>query len=312
MKSMIYLENATKLYGSVIGINDVSADLGPGAYGLLGPNGSGKTTLLHLLTGQISLTLGDVKLFGANPQRDNKVLDRVGLCTASDLAYTNVTAFQWIRYMAEVQGIPTSQSIQRTEETLRWVGLGDAMHRSIGGYSRGMKQRCKLAQSIIHEPELLLLDEPFAGLDPIARHDITQFLRQWVEQGRSLILASHILHEVEAISNTFLLLCGGRLLAAGSPEEVHRLLTNIPKEISVRCDQPRVLAERLLREPSVKSIHFEDAWVRLASTAPLDLFQRLPVWAEESGLTIHEVRSDEESLQGVFSMLMKIHRGEIG
>ena len=307
---MIHLENVTKLYGSVIGVNDVSVDLEPGAYGLLGPNGSGKTTLLHLLTGQIKPTLGSVHLFDCDPRKAIRVLDRVGLCMASDLSDTQNTAFDWVRFLAELQGASPEEAASKTEETLHWVGLGDAMHRAIGGYSRGMKQRCKLAQAIVHDPELLLLDEPFTGLDPIARHDITQFLQEWTQNGRSLLLASHILHEVEAISRQFLLLCGGRLLAAGSAEEVQTLLTNTPREIQLKCDRPRVLAEKLVGQDDVRSVRVDGSWVHLATASPLEIFQNLPRWAEQQNLVISEMQSDQDSLQAVFSLLMKIHRGE--
>ena len=179
---MIHFEEVTKLYGSVIGVNDINLSLAPGSYGLLGPNGSGKTTLLNLITGQLKATQGRVRIFGVSPLLENHVLHRIGFCPAVDLLLTDVTGFDWVRYLVELQGFDQQEAADRTNEALDVVALGEARHRPIGGYSRGMKQRCKLAQAIVHDPDLLILDEPFTGVDPVGRHNLSEIFSEWVEQ----------------------------------------------------------------------------------------------------------------------------------
>jgi ABC-2 type transport system ATP-binding protein len=185
------------------------------------------------------------------------------------------------------------------------------MHRRMGGYSRGMRQRTMLAQSLAHDPELLILDEPLNGLDPVGRHEMTEILKQWILSGRGLLFASHILHEVEAVTHSFVLICGGRLLAAGSAEEVHNLLADVPHEISIRCDSPPRLARRLIDEGVVESIRFgDDGTLLLATRRPAVVYSQLPQWVHASGVCVHELRSSDDSMQALFNSLLKIHRGE--
>jgi ABC-2 type transport system ATP-binding protein len=309
---MIELRSVTKLYGTVIGVNDISLSLPKGAYGLVGPNGSGKTTLLNLITGQLRPTMGTVRVLGDSPWNRDHLLRLIGLCPSVDILYPNVTGLDWVRYLVELHGFGRREAARRAERTLEQVGLGSAMHRAMGTYSLGMRQRAKLAQAFAHDPELLILDEPFNGLDPIARHEMTEVLRTWNKSGRSLILASHILHEVEAISPSFLLIRGGRLLASGPPEEIHSLLADVPNEIRIRCNQPAILAGWLIDSELADSIRFEDEGRELlvSSRSPLAIFERLPRCLGELGIRVDEMRSADDSLQRLFSSLMRIHRGE--
>ncbi len=206
---MIQLEGVTKLYGTVMGVNDINLSLAPGAYGLVGPNGSGKTTLLNLITGQLRPTMGSVRVLGYSPWNRDSLLRMIGLCPAVDVLYGNVTALDWVTYLVELHGFSRHEARRRATQSLADVGMSGAMNRTMGTYSLGMRQRTKLAQAFAHDPSLLILDEPFNGLDPIGRHDMTEVLKKWVRGGRSLILASHILHEVEAVSPAFLLIRGG-------------------------------------------------------------------------------------------------------
>ena len=309
---MIHFEAATKLYGPVIGVNDINLLLEPGAYGLLGPNGSGKTTLLNLLTGQLKPTQGAVRLFGASPIGQTDVLHRIGFCPAMDLLHTNVTGFDWLRYLLELQGFARQEASEKANQALDLVGLDEARHRFIGGYSRGMKQRCKLAQAVGHDPELLILDEPFTGVDPVGRRHLTEIFRNWVAQGKSLLVSSHVLHELEAVCESFLLICDGRVLASGSAYEVHSLLANVPNQIQFQCSQPKRLAEMLLKENLVDLISLDGAQDQLTvmtgQAAPLyEYLLGLPA----EGIQIREMRSGDDSLQSAFESLLRIHRGEI-
>ncbi|MGM0485198.1 MAG: ABC transporter ATP-binding protein [Planctomycetota bacterium] len=309
---MIELESITKLYGTVIGVNDMSLSLGPGAYGLVGPNGSGKTTLLNLITGQLRPTMGRVRVLGHSPWNRDALLRMIGLCPAVDVYYPNVTGLEWVAYLVQLHGFARREARRRAAVSLEAVGLGDAMRRTMGTYSLGMRQRTKLAQAFAHDPTLLILDEPFNGLDPIGRHEMIEVLREWVDGGRSLILASHILHEVEAVSSSFLLIRGGRLLASGPPEEIHGLLADMPNEIRVRCDHPSALACKLVESGMVESIRFleQDQALLISSRSPASIFEHLPVWLEELGVHVWELKSADDSLQQLFSSLMRMHRGE--
>lgn len=310
---MIHLANVTKLYGPVIGVNDVTLSLEPGAYGLLGPNGSGKTTLLNLITGQLRPTMGEVRVLGESPWRNDSILRRIGLCPALDMMYANVSGLEWVRYLVELHGFRRSDAARRAESALQRVGVGEAMHRAMGSYSLGMRQRTKLAQSLAHDPELLILDEPFNGLDPIGRHEMTELLRNWTRDGRSLVLASHILHEIEAISPAFVLIHGGRILASGTADEARAMSADVPHQIRIRCDRPQELARRLLDCESIETLEFTEAGtaVVLATRSPLAIYRQLPELVQNADLKISEIRSLDESLPSLFDSLLRMHRGEI-
>lgn len=307
---MIELTNVTKLYGTVIGVNDITLSLGPGAHGLLGPNGSGKTTFLNLIMGQLVPTIGGVRVFGRNPRRNTAMLRRIGFSPGDEAMYANVSGYDWVRYLTELHGISAREAAVRATDALARVKMTDAMHRTMGTYSRGMRQRTKLAQAIAHEPEFLILDEPFNGLDPIGRHEVIELLREWTRNGGNLLLASHILHEVEEISRSFLLICGGRLLASGTAEEVSHLLADVPNEITICCNQPRRVAQHLIDRQLVDRVRIEEPdKLHASSRSPLGVYNELPGLASSDGLVIREVRSQDDSLQTLFDSLMRLHRG---
>ena len=310
---LFQLERATKLYGSVIGVNDITFELQPGAYGLLGPNGSGKSTLISLITGQLKPTLGRVRVFGQGPWNNDGVVRRIGICPQLETLYANITGFDWIVYLLRLSGFGLTEARRRTEDAMTRVGMAAAMGREMGGYSRGMRQRTKLAQAFAHDPDLLILDEPFNGLDPIGRHEMTDLLREWIRGGRSVLLASHILHEVEAITSSFLLIYGGRLLASGSANEVHTLLADIPNEIRIRCDNASALVQKLIEENVAESVRFDESrqLVTLSTRSPLSIYTHLADWIAERGVRVQELTSPDSSLQSLFNSLMRIHRGEL-
>lgn len=308
---MIELMGVTKLYGSVMGVNDISMVLENGVYGLLGPNGSGKTTLLNLITGQLRPTLGKVRVFGVSPWNQNHLFRRLGLCPAQEVLYADVTALDWVRYLLQLSGYAAREADRRATESLVRVGLQTHMKRRMGGYSRGMRQRAKLAQAMAHEPDLLILDEPFNGLDPIGRHEMTEILREWT-QGRSLILASHLLHEVEALSDSFLLIQGGRLLAAGRADEVQYLLAGVPCEILIRCSSPHQLAQVLLKYRAAEILRIDQDDVLVVTTKdPARLAEELPKWCRIENLQVREIHAPDDSLQSLFHAIVRRHRGEL-
>ncbi len=331
---MIQFDSVTKLYGLVNGVNDVCMTIEPGAHGLLGPNGSGKTTMINLITGQLRPTIGNVRVFGEDPWGKEQMLRKIGLCPAVDVLYSNVSAFEWVNYQTRLVGFDWAEAKERTLDALSIVGMSDAMHRKIGGYSLGMRQRTKLAQAISHEPELLILDEPFNGLDPIGRQEMTTLLREYLGKGRSVILASHVLHEVEEIDPSLLLLSRGRLLAQGPPNEIREIMATQQSEQSaketskadpssplenkkllevfVRSSDNYLLAQQLFIKSRLNSVRLspDESELTIGTTQISDAYQQIASIAANEGLAVYEFRSADGSLDDLFSSLMKIHRGE--
>ncbi len=310
--NLIRMQSVSRFYKTVIGVGDVSLDLPTGAYGLIGPNGSGKTTLINLLTGMLAPSLGSVRVLGADPQRERQVLRRIGLCPATDILFPNISGFQWVRYQVGLHGISGAEAQQRTSDSLEQVGMTQSMHLPIGSYSLGMRQRVKVAQAIAHEPDLLILDEPFNGLDPIGRHELTEFLKQWHVNGKSLILASHILHEVESVTSAFLLIHGGRILAAGDASEVRSMLSGFPIEVQLKGDGLRLVVERLASEDCLDGVEFaaEGRSVKVQVSDGDRLQELLGELATLPGVNIASIDSPDGTLEAAFELLLKVHRGE--
>ncbi len=308
---LIRLTHVTRTYGRVIGVNDLDVALPQGAYALVGPNGAGKSTLISLITGALRPTLGSIRVFGKDPVQHPFVLSQIGLCPATDILLPGVSAVQWIQQMLALSGWPPKAAASRTIEVLRSVGLTDAIHRPLNTYSLGMRQRCKLAQAIAHDPQLLILDEPFNGLDPVGRHEMTAMLIDWAKRGKSLLLASHVLHEVEQITDAFLLIYGGRLLASGTDGELRSMLADLPQDLSITCSKIELLASRLSVAPWLKSMHLERDMgrIRVSVDQPLELYQFLAAIATEDGIEITELAGTDGDLSSLFRLLVSRHRG---
>ena len=311
---MLKIESLTKLYGVVIGVNDMSVELPRGAYGLLGPNGSGKTTLLNIITGQLKSTVGTVSVLGERPWKNEALMKRIGFCSALDILQTKTTGLEWVTLYTEMLGFSHKIAVDMAHQALDRVGLSQSDRlRGIDQYSRGMKQRCKVAQAIAHEPELLLLDEPFSGLDPIARYELTNMLTGWVKEGRGLLISSHILHEVETICESFLLMMTGRLLASGTINEIYDLMTNVPKNVWIRSPQAPKLAVALqqLEHIAAVGIHEDQEGLDVTTTDASSFYSQLPGILAEEQLQVVEMQSEDDSLDSVFEKLMQLHRGEL-
>jgi ABC-2 type transport system ATP-binding protein len=311
---MITLDHVTRLYGPVIGVNDLVLEIPPGAYGLVGPNGSGKSTLLHLLTGQLRPTIGTVRVFGRDPFSDAPTLASIGLCPERDVLHPRVTGLEWVTALTALYGFTRAEARERALDMLQRVGLTEAMNRRILTYSRGMRARVKIAQSLAHDPDQVILDEPFNGLDPVGRHEIKKFLREWVDSGRSLLIASHVLQDVEALANAFLLMYRGRLLASGQAADIRALLADVPHDVHLRGPSAHALATRAIESGSVDGVRFDSdgQGVHLHTLAPLDLYARLPEWAGSDGIAIEEIRGGDTGLEDLFLSLVRVHRGEGG
>lgn len=306
---MISLEHATKLYGTVIGVNDLTVELGPGAHGLLGPNGAGKTTLLGLITGQLRPTMGRVAIFGERPFGNPRVLGRIGYCPAADLLERRATPREWVMYLVRLAGRDLAFARRSTAIALDRVGLGEAADRPLATLSKGMRQRAKLAGAIAHDPDLLVLDEPFVGLDPVARHDLVTLVRGWATS-RSLLVASHLLHEIEALDAGLAVILGGRLVASGDVEEIHALVECLPAEIRLEADRPRRLAEIACGSGLADSLRFEGpAALVIGTRDPRALAAALAAAAAHEGIAVTSLSAGDRSLEGVFDRLVQLHRG---
>jgi ABC-2 type transport system ATP-binding protein len=305
---MIELEHVTKLYGSVIGVNDVSVALATGAHGLVGPNGAGKTTFLGLVTGQLRPTLGRLRVFGAAPFRNPDVLRRIGYCPAADLLDRTTTPLEWVRYLVRLAGFTAAAATTRAEAALEEVGLTDAARRPLVTLSKGMRQRAKLAGAIAHEPDLLVLDEPFNGLDPVARHELVELIRSW-SRTKSFVVASHLLHEVEALDAGLAVILGGRLVASGDAAEIRRLVETLPGDVRVRCREPRAFAQLAVAMEGVEALRIEGDTVVVATRRPGDFVAQVVPRACDAGLELLEVGAADRSLDGMFGHLVRLHRG---
>lgn len=308
---VVELIEVTRLYGTVIGVNDMSIAIPAGAYGLVGPNGAGKTTMIGLITGALRPSRGKVKVFGVNPAKHREVLARIGVCPATEILLPRTSAYHWVVELMMIHGFGPRRAVALAEAALERTGMADAMHRPIESYSLGMRQRVKLAQAIAHDPDLLILDEPFNGLDPIGRLEMTELLRDWVGEGRTLILASHVLPEVEAVTDAFLLIYGGRLLASGTADELRELVAELPQQVTLVGEDVDRLAGRLADQPWVDSVQLspDRRTLRIEARRSAELYRNLTHWIGSDTLRVERMSGAEGELSSLFSVLTRRHRG---
>ena len=303
---VVAADHLSKWYGQVIGLNDVSVEVGPGITGLLGPNGAGKSTLLKLVTGQLKPSKGGVRVLGEPIWGNPRLFFRLGFCPEQDAFYERMTGMEWVTALVGLNGLSESEAAEAARAALETVDLLDAADRKIGGYSKGMRQRVKLAQAIAHDPDLLVLDEPLAGMDPIARRKVIRLIKDRAARGRSVLVSSHILHEIEAMTATILLMHNGRILAEGNIHTIRDLIDEHPHQVRVRASDPRGLAQGLIGHDDVLKLQFEDGAVVLETNRPDDFYRRLTAAAASGALgEIHEVSSPDDNLQAVFDYLVK-------
>jgi ABC-2 type transport system ATP-binding protein len=296
----------SKWYGQVIGLNDVTLTLPPGITGLLGPNGAGKSTFLKLITGQLQPSKGEITVLGEPIWRNPSLYFRIGFCPEQDAFYERMTGFEWVSALVRLNGVGDRQAGEMAHRALEMVDLLDAGGKKIGAYSKGMRQRVKLAQALVHDPELLILDEPLSGMDPIARRKTIRLIKEGGRSGKSIIVSSHILHEIESMTANILLINQGRILAEGNVHQIRDLIDEHPHTVFIRADQPRALAREFLAAEDVLSLRFEADAVVVQTARPDRFYARLTVLAASGELgTIHEVTSPDDNLQAVFQYLVK-------
>ena len=304
--SVIVADHLSKWYGEVSGLNDVSVTIPPGITGLLGPNGAGKSTFMKLITGQLAPSAGTVRVLGQPIWGNPALYARIGYCPDQDAFYDRMTGRAWLEALVRLNGVPPADARAAASRALEAVDLIDAADRKIGGYSKGMRQRVKLAQAIVHDPELLILDEPLSGMDPLMRRRTIRLIKDWARAGKSLLVSSHILHEVEAMTSNILLIDNGRILAEGNIHQIRELIDEHPHTVLVRAADPRGLAQYLMTEDDVLSVTFEDGAVVIQTAKPDAFYTRLTALAASGAAgAIDEITSPDDNLQAVFKYLVK-------
>jgi ABC-2 type transport system ATP-binding protein len=301
---VIRVEGVSRWFGNVVAISDVSFNVSPGITGLLGPNGAGKTTLLRMMTGLAETSTGNVTVFG-EPVRDNPSLyRRIGVMSEHETVYEFMKGREFVSMMGRLKGVNDLE--RAVDRAVALVDLADAQDRRMDTYSRGMRQRMRLAATLVHDPEILILDEPLNGADPRQRVHFKQLLQELASHGRTIVLSSHILEEVEQLADTVLLIVNGKLAASGGFRAIRAALNERPYHVRVMCDSPRQLAAMAVALPSVDAVHIDpDGSVVVLSRNVLDLQIELPRLAQSSGISLRRVEPLDDSLESVFGYLVE-------
>lgn len=303
---LIAAEQLSKWYGQVIGLNDVTVSVPPGITGLLGPNGAGKSTFMKLITGQLKPSKGSVKVLGEPIWQNPGLYFRIGFCPEQDSFYERMTGLEWVTALVRLNGYSEKEAADAAVRALTQVDLMEAANKKIGAYSKGMRQRVKLAQALVHDPDLLILDEPLTGMDPLGRRRTMKMIREWARQGKSILVSSHILHEVELMTPNILLINNGRILAEGNVHQIRDLIDEHPHTVYIRADDPRALAREFLTRADVISLRFEPGAVVVETGKPDEFYGRLTELVAEGVCgPVEEVTSPDDNLQAVFKYLVK-------
>jgi ABC-2 type transport system ATP-binding protein len=301
-------EHVSKWYGQVIGLNDVSVSVPPGITGLLGPNGAGKSTFMKLITGQLKPSKGEIKVLGEPIWRNPHLYFEIGFCPEQDAFYERMTGLEWVRALVRLNGLGEKEADAAARKAIAAVDLVEAQDKKIGAYSKGMRQRVKMAQALVHEPQLLILDEPLSGMDPIGRRKTIRMIREWGRAGKSIIVSSHILHEIESMTSNILLINNGRILAEGDVHQIRDLIDEHPHTVYVRAADPRRIAREFINAQTddVRSLKFEEGAVIVETGKPDAFYARLTDMAASGEFgAIEEVTSPDDNLQAVFQYLVK-------
>ncbi len=306
------LRGVSRWYGNVVAVNDVTMTIGPGVTGLLGPNGAGKSTLIHMMGGFLPPSAGTVTLDGDVVWRNEEVYRRIGLVPEREAMYDATSGWQFVLANARLHRLPDPQAAAR--RAIETVQMADAQERDIATYSKGMKQRIKMATALVHDPPVLLLDEPFNGMDPRQRLQLMDLLREMGEQGRTVLFSSHILEEVEQIATDVQVVVAGRHAASGDFRQIRRLMTERPHQYTVRSDDDRALAAAVMADGSVSGVELVATAavggreggraLHVEATDRASFVRLLPQVAQLHGIRLFEVSPADESLESVFSYLV--------
>ena len=303
MSDVVVAERCSKWYGHVLGISDLTWSLRPGIVGLLGPNGAGKSTLIKLLAGLHAPSRGTIRVFGGAPFTDVAVRRRIGYAPEHEKTWDELTARELVTAMAQLAGVPKADARTAADAALAAMGMTDAANRRVRGFSKGMRQRTKLATAIAHDPDLILLDEPLTGVDPIARADIVARIRAFGAAGKTVVISSHVLYEIEALTTEIVVIHRGQVLAEGNIYEIRRLIDRHPHRIRVECDQPRAVAAALAGADHLARIVFERGAVSFETRDPDRCYDELAAAVLANNVHVTSLGSPDNNLGAVFEYL---------
>lgn len=303
MNAIIQAVELSRWYGIVMGLNNVSFEVEPGLTGLVGPNGAGKSTLIQIITGQMQPSSGSLTVFGETPWNNPALLRRLGYCPEGEAVPKDLRPLDWLRGLALLSGADPAEATAHCEAILNRVGLAhEHWSKRLGQFSKGMKQRVKLAQALLHRPELLVLDEPMNGLDPMGRQEMARILQSLAAEGVDILISSHILAELESLCKSILILNWGRILASGSQKEIRSDLKNWSEELSIQCDGPEKLARHLFDAGVLLGFDLEEteSLLHIRVRDASGFYARWTSLLLESGVTVYSIRSRSRSLKNIF------------
>lgn len=303
----ILFQNVSKWYGEVVALNKIDFAIGTGITGLLGPNGAGKSTIMNLCTGQARPSQGTAHVLGESTWCNYALLRRIGLCPERENYYDDMTGYEFVYWLTRCAGLTANAARKAALESLDRVGMTARMGDPISRYSRGMRQRVKLAQSFAHGPDVLFLDEPMTGLDPVGRSAIFELIRALGKEGKTVIVSSHVLYEIENVTRTIVLINKGSVLAHGDVHEVRALIDAHPHSVTVRCGQPRKLASALVSSPHVVNVEFEEdgASVTIHTRNANTFYDEVNGLLADPAFNVESMHSPDDNLQAVFEYLVR-------
>ena len=305
MSDRIQVDNVSRFYGEVLGVNRVTLSIPPGITSLVGPNGSGKTTLMNLITGLVRPTRGSIQVLGISPADPERLFRVCAYATQFDSFPRGMTGFQFIYSYLRLSGMSHDDCQRTTAFAIGRVNLGEAAHRKIAGYSKGMRQRIKLAQAIAHDPRVLILDEPLNGLDPLVRAETIALFREFAAEGRHVIVSSHILHEVDSISDQVILLSNGYVVAEGQIRGVREEMSEHPMQVIIRCTRANVLASRVFEQGNVVEVRLHaDGGGLLVKTRDADRFYKALNHLALDGVGIESVAPADDNVNSLYEYLI--------
>ena len=299
----VEVSSVSKWFGQKVAVSDLSCSFGPGVAGLLGPNGAGKTTLLRMLTGLALPSEGSIRVLGKTPRLDHELYRSMAVVPEESAVYSGMTARQLVRTAARLAG--SERADAAAAEAIDQVELNDAADRAVGGFSKGMRQRAKVAAALVTEPDILVLDEPLNGTDPVQRLRLISLFRRLGDEGRTVIVSSHVLQEVERMTDRVLAMVDGKLAAAGDIAAIRSAMADIPYRVLVETDDPRRLAAALLELPSISGVEFEDRSIHIETNDIRTLGSSVPATAARLGIRLRAFLPEDDSLESVFRYLVQ-------
>jgi len=304
--AVVETKNLSKWYGNVLGLSDVSLEIESGITGLLGPNGAGKSTFMKLITGQMKPNIGTVSIRGAKVWNNFRLFSRIGFCPEQDAFYEDVTGWEFLTGLLRFFGYTQAEVAERASRALAIVELTADKDRKVRSYSRGMRQRVKFAQAIAHDPDIIILDEPFSGLDPLGKRRLIKLVKDFQKEGKTILVSSHILPEIEAVTSRIIMIHQGKILAQGDIHFIRDLIESHPHMISLRSGDARTVAASFVSDPSILKMSFgPDGRSLVVETHKRDaFFSRLQSVVIEKGIEVEEITSPDDNLQAVFDYLV--------